>query len=76
MCTGKLFFIKKTFTDLALPLHEVETWWLSNKEIVSGIAVSKEGHAVCLLRHERITDFLKVLLKINSASYSQIIRQN
>ena len=38
----------------------VETHWLSSKEKASGAAISKEGHADTLLRHERTHDLISL----------------
>ena len=55
-------------------VHEGETHWLSSKEKVLGVTVSKEGHADTHLRHEghSIIDFLEKVATANSASNCQL----
>ena len=60
-------------------VYGVKTHWLSGKEKVPGIVVSKEGHAVTIFwdMKEPITiDFLENDASINSACYCQLFWQN
>ena len=38
-------------------IHGIDTSWLFGKEKILGTVVSKEGHADCLLRQERMQDY-------------------
>ena len=64
MCTEKDILVKKLFINglkMGLPrqacvkktVHVVEIHWITSKEKVPGEAVSKEGHADCLLGYKR-----------------------
>ena len=54
-------------------VHEVETHWLSGKEKVPGVAISKEGDAISVLGHEGpTTGNLKKGATINRVSCCQL----
>ena len=59
-------------------VYDIETHWLSTKEKVSGITVSKNGDADRLLKHKRTVtiDFLEKYSTVNCFSNSQFFRQN
>ena len=70
MCTVKHVLIKKNiYIQIGLTwvchfsewvesaVHGVKAIWLSGKDTGPHETVSKEGHADCLLRHERTHDY-------------------
>ena len=76
-------FTKGEHIDLSLwarvekTIHGVETHWLSRKEKVPGVALSKEGQADCPLEHERTHNysFCWKGATENSTSYGKLLRQ-